>query len=58
MNSMSMARVSLYTIYYSTGCAVVNGGCEHTCVNTGGSFYCDCDDGYEVDSDGLSCNGM
>ena len=39
-------------------CAEVNGGCQHTCVNTEGSFLCDCDDGYELDSDGLGCNGI
>ena len=31
--------------------------CGHTCTNTVGSFVCSCNDGYVLDSDGLSCNG-
>ena len=30
--------------------------CQHSCVNTEGSFHCDCNDGYELASDGYSCN--
>ena len=33
-----------------------NGGCGDTCHNTVGSFYCTCDDGYLLQSDG-SCDG-
>ena len=33
-------------------------GCNDTCVNTDGSFYCECQKvGYEVGPDGLSCVG-
>ena len=35
-----------------------NGGCEHICENTIGSFKCSCNDGYELNKDGLSCDGM
>jgi len=31
--------------------------CGHTCINTVGSFVCSCNNGYVLDSDGLSCNG-
>ena len=31
--------------------------CEYNCVNTPGSFYCICADGYEVVPDGYSCIG-
>ena len=30
--------------------------CQHSCVNTEGSFHCDCNEGYELASDGYSCN--
>ena len=30
--------------------------CQHSCVNTEGSFHCDCNEGYELVSDGYSCN--
>ena len=36
-------------------CQVVNGGCEHTCVNTYGSYYCECDDGYSLNEDKHTC---
>ena len=39
-------------------CDTSNGGCAHSCVNTIGSYYCECNDGYELASDGKSCNGM
>ena len=28
------------------------------CINTIGSFTCECDDDYELDSDMVKCNGM
>lgn len=36
-------------------CALGNGGCDHQCVNTGGSFSCECRPGYELQADGHSC---
>ena len=38
-------------------CLSANGGCDHTCTNTEGSFYCTCDNGYELHSDKLTCEG-
>ena len=31
--------------------------CEQTCVNTLGSFRCDCKQGYRLMQDGRSCEG-
>ena len=31
--------------------------CHHTCINTIGSYICDCNVGYMLDSDGLTCTG-
>ena len=39
-------------------CDTSNGGCAHSCINTIGSYYCECDDGYQLASNGKSCNGM
>ena len=30
--------------------------CQHSCVNTEGSFHCDCNEGYELACDRYSCN--
>ena len=38
-------------------CDASNGGCEQRCNNTIGSFYCSCDIGYQLDSNGYDCNG-
>ncbi|NXN77437.1 MATN4 protein, partial [Bombycilla garrulus] len=36
-------------------CAVENHGCEQICVNTPGSYVCQCYEGYELDANGKSC---
>lgn len=38
-------------------CATNNGGCEDSCTNTEGSYFCSCDPGFKLDDDGHSCNG-
>ncbi|KAI8515710.1 hypothetical protein Bbelb_065230 [Branchiostoma belcheri] len=35
-------------------CNRYNGGCEHVCVNTDGSYHCDCRDGYQL-SGSMDC---
>ena len=37
-------------------CATNNGGCEHTCNNTAGSFTCSCNDGFEL-VNSFCCSG-
>lgn len=37
-------------------CSVNNGGCNHRCVNTVGSFHCECNSGYRLDGP-LLCIG-
>ena len=37
-------------------CNQGNGGCEHTCTNTAGSFYCSCNTGYQLS--GKHCSGI
>lgn len=38
-------------------CLTNNGGCDQICTNTDGGFNCSCGPGYELDIDGLTCNG-
>lgn len=38
-------------------CQEDNGGCQHTCTNTPGSFVCACHSGYSLDVDKKSCQG-
>ena len=38
-------------------CSTNNGGCNHVCTNTVGSFNCSCNDGFSLNADRASCNG-
>ena len=38
-------------------CDKDNGGCSQICNNTAGSFECKCRTGYDLDANGLTCNG-
>ena len=38
-------------------CLVKNGGCEHNCTNLIGSYNCICNEGFELNQDGHTCNG-
>ena len=35
-----------------------NGGCEHSCNNSIGSFNCLCNTGYSLDVNSFNCTGM
>ena len=37
-------------------CSIHNGGCEDTCTNTNGSYYCECESGYSLDKDKKGCS--
>ncbi|XP_069741942.1 tolloid-like protein 2 [Narcine bancroftii] len=36
-------------------CSVNNGGCQHECVNTVGSYICQCPNGFALHENGLDC---
>ena len=39
-------------------CATIQrGGCEQQCVNTHGSYRCQCNPGYQLNNDGKTCSG-
>ena len=38
-------------------CLVNNGTCENICINTEGSFYCQCSTGLELSADNRTCEG-
>lgn len=40
----------IYDISDVNECASNNGGCTHACVNSDGSYLCECNQGYQLDS--------
>ncbi|XP_077987830.1 oncoprotein-induced transcript 3 protein-like [Glandiceps talaboti] len=36
-------------------CSTGIDGCDHRCFNTEGSYYCECNENYKLDTDGKSC---
>ena len=45
-----------YTAIDIDECSVNNGGCEHNCTNTEGSFVCSCVEGYSLERN-MFCEG-
>ena len=49
----------LFTLFLEVNeCLDNNGGCNQTCINTAGSFQCNCSTGYVLAPDGRGCNGI
>ena len=38
-------------------CTTANGGCNHACHNTNGSYYCTCREGFFLAEDQKGCEG-
>ncbi|XP_058461689.1 uncharacterized protein LOC131436789 [Malaya genurostris] len=36
-------------------CSIANGGCQHHCINSDGSFYCSCKYGFKLDDNKHGC---
>ena len=51
--------IIVYILYLENDkCATSTDDCEHDCINTEGSFYCICDNGYRLNADNATCDGM
>ena len=49
----------MYTLFHPDINECIDGthNCPHICTNTEGSFNCDCNTGFVLDSNGATCNG-
>ena len=52
-----MLFIFLFPAHFSdtNECATNNGGCQQTCINTFGSFRCECNTGFQLRNDGRTC---
>ena len=54
------AFIMIFLLSDTNECANNDGGCDSdngNCVNTGGSYYCTCNSGYQLGTDKHSCEG-
>ena len=53
-------NVALIASYFTDidECSVGTHNCSQVCNNTNGSFTCGCNNGYLLDADGATCNGI
>ena len=54
---LTLNGMSLQLVYIDVD-ECTSSPCDHTCTNNVGSFECSCNDGYVLDRDERSCNGM
>ena len=38
-------------------CEISNGGCQHICINTDGSYICHCRKGFSLNANAKTCSG-
>lgn len=57
-NSIEHSGFSVIIFKEYNECSDNKHGCEHDCINTIGSYKCECKIGYELQSDGRSCKGL
>lgn len=49
---------SLFCVSDVNECVRDNGGCSDICINTPGSFRCECESGFKLGNDERTCEGM
>ena len=53
-----LAVIGFISAFIDTNeCNTNNGGCQHSCINTAGSYQCWCNSGYRLSTNGKSCIG-
>ena len=57
MDSTTWVQFLFYVTTDINECANSN-PCEQNCINTDGGYNCSCKNGYTLNEDGYSCNGI
>ncbi len=55
--SISNNSITLLDLADINECLEMNGGCEHQCNNSEGSFVCSCTSGYTLHNNTNNCTG-
>ena len=56
---MHKQTLNIITFFCTDECLNVSlSGCSDICTNTDGSFVCECNTGYQLDDDMMTCSGM
>ena len=59
---MQSKIIIIVTLYLADAEDCVDGTstdrCDQICTNTDGSFVCECNTGYQLDDDLITCSGM
>ena len=56
VNSHIKNHLLVYWVSDINECLSSSHDCEHRCINTEGSYYCECNDGFALGSNGRSCS--
>ena len=57
MSTISFFNIFIYTLDIDECFEGIN-GCNQLCINTFGSYLCNCQTGYKLNSDNYTCIGM
>lgn len=49
--------ISIHFLPDDDECAVKNGGCSQTCINSAGGYQCTCKSGFRLAKDKKTCKG-
>ncbi len=57
LNDSGYLKYILYTFLDIDECYFSMDICQHDCINTNGSYYCQCSEGYDLNDDNMTCTG-
>ena len=53
----TLAELNVHLLLDINECSTLRDNCEQVCINTNGSYFCSCNNGYILQNDNQSCIG-